>query len=212
MSLAINKQLPRWFPGSAWYTAKKRAKSSSLVDLTLARWCAQATRWLWTQAKARLPLSGHKTQSKFRRFPIQDKSDWGMQDELQRWGHQGMESMWVRPGWQRGYWCLVIFIRAPHTPTLTCQQIYFNHIYPSLPRKEVPSKLVLPIWLWKAPPKPWLQQPQLTISTFVLSCLFLQKLLLRENLIFWAYCWNLVLPLLPTANLFSAQLPWWLTT
>lgn len=139
------------------------------MDLTLARWCAQATRWLCTQAKARcLPLSGHKTPSKFRRFLIQDKSDRGMQDELQRWGHRGRESLWAeaRPT-ERALMPSDFYQNPPHT----WQPIYFNHMHPSLP-----SKLVLPIWLWKAPPRPWLQQPQLTISTFVLSCFFVAKI------------------------------------
>lgn len=84
----------------------------------------------------------------------------------------------LRPGQQRGHWCLMIFIRTSQLPlpTPTCQKICFKHMHPSLPRKEAPSKLVLPIWLWKAPPRPWLQQPQLTISTFVLSCLFVAKI------------------------------------
>lgn len=147
------------------------------MDLTLARWCAQATRWLWMQAKAQcLPLSGHKPK-------VSSEGSWFKINltEACRMSYRGGgtgagRACELRPGRQRGHWCLVIFIRVPHPLSPTCQQIYFNHMHPSLPRKEAPSKLVLPIWLWKAPPRPWLQQPQLTISTFVLSCLFVAKI------------------------------------
>lgn len=63
------------------------------------------------------------------------------------------------------------------SPTAPCHlpKISLNHIYPFLLRRDAPSELIWPICLWKAPQRPWLQQPQVTISTFVLSCLFVAK-------------------------------------
>lgn len=94
-----------------------------------------------------------------------------MQDKLQRWGHEAERACELKPGQRNGHWHLVICIRfSTHT-----KNISLNHIYPALPRKEAPNKLVSPIWLCKAPQKPWLQQPQATMSTFVLSCLCVAK-------------------------------------
>lgn len=118
-----------------------------------------------------LPLSDHRTQGEFfRHFLLQDQCDWGMQDELGRLGTlvQGKHMSWgqAKGGGMDIYCFLGLLLQFPST-------IYI-YIF-SLPRKAAPSKLVLPIWLWKAPQKHWLQQPQLTISTFVLSCLFAAK-------------------------------------
>lgn len=139
------------------------------------------TNWPWIQERhLYLPLSDHRTQGEFFRHFLIQKSIWLRHTGWTRGaGDTGAGRVHeLRPGQRRMHGHLLLFV----TSSSNFPQPYI----PSLPRKAAPSKLVLPIWLWKGPQKRWLQQPQLTISTFVLSCLFAAKTAAQRESDFWS--------------------------